>query len=91
MSNYKKWAESEIDYIKNNHKIICDEELGVKLSQITGHNISTAMIRRQRRKLNLSKPRGRPSKSQKTLSKGCLTHTVSGVEGSINTSEASAS
>ena len=67
MANYKKWAPSEIDYIQNNHNILCDEVLAVKLSQITGQNITTAMVRRQRRKLKLSKPRGRPSKN-KTIS-----------------------
>ena len=65
MATYKKWTDTEIDYIKNNHNTVCDQELAAKLSQITGQNVSTAMIRRQRRKLKLSKPRGRPSKSGK--------------------------
>jgi hypothetical protein len=64
MATYKKWNDSEIDYIRNNHTTVCDEELAVKLSQITGQNVSTAMIRRQRRKLKLSKRRGRPSKNK---------------------------
>lgn len=64
MGNYKKWTDSEIDYIRNNHTSIPDEELAVKLSQITSQNITMAMIRRQRRKLRLSKPRGRPNKSK---------------------------
>lgn len=68
MATYKKWTDSEIDYIRNNHNIICDEQLAAKLSEITGQNVSTAMIRRQRRKLNLSKPRGRPSKNNFTAS-----------------------
>ena len=38
--------------------------MAVKLSQITGDNISTSMIRRQRRKLKLVKPRGRPLKNK---------------------------
>lgn len=77
MATYKKWTETEIDYIKNNHSTICDEELASKLSQITGQNVSTAMIRRQRRKLKLSKPRGRPSKSKSTP-------VTSSVQGSSN-------
>lgn len=64
MATYKKWTDTEIDYIRNNHSIICDELLASKLSEITGQTVSTAMIRRQRRKLNLSKPRGRPSKNK---------------------------
>lgn len=64
MATYKKWNDSEIDYIKNNHSVVCDEDLAIKLSEVTGQNVSTAMIRRQRRKLKLSKPRGRPSKNK---------------------------
>lgn len=65
MATYKKWNDSEIDFIKNNHTGMPDEVLAVKLSQMTGQNISTAMVRRQRRKLSLKKPRGRPSKVSK--------------------------
>jgi len=63
MSVYKKWSQNEIEYIRNNHVSVPDEQLAVKLSQISGQKISTAMVRRQRRKLLLSKPRGRPVKS----------------------------
>ena len=62
MATYKKWTNSEIDYIQNNHTLLCDEALAAKLSQMTGQNISTAMVRRQRRKLSLKKSRGRPKK-----------------------------
>ena len=62
MANYKKWTNSEIDYIQNNHNILCDEALAAKLSQMTGQSITTAMVRRQRRKLSLKKNRGRPKK-----------------------------
>lgn len=64
MGTYKKWSDTEIDYIRNNHTSTPDEELAVKLSQMTNQNVTTAMIRRQRRKLKLSKPRGRPSKNK---------------------------
>lgn len=62
MANYKKWTESELNFVRDNHDIMNDMELGAKLSQITGQNISTAMIRRQRRKLSIKKNRGRPKK-----------------------------
>jgi hypothetical protein len=65
MATYKKWNESEIDFIKNNHNSTPDEVLAVKLSQMTGQTISTAMVRRQRRKLALKKSRGRPRKTPK--------------------------
>jgi hypothetical protein len=64
MANYKKWTGSETDFICNNHKLLNDASLAAKLSQMTGETISTAMVRRQRRKLRLSKPRGRPSKNK---------------------------
>ena len=67
MITYKKWSNSEIDFIRDNHTILCDENLAAKLSQITGQNITTAMVRRQRRKLALKKPRGRPIKNKNTI------------------------
>ena len=64
MANYKKWTSTEIEYIQNNHLLLCDEILAVKLSQITSQNVTTAMVRRQRRKLTLKKARGRPKKNK---------------------------
>ncbi len=64
MATYKKWNDSEIGFIKDNHVSMPDEVIAAKLSQMTGQNISTAMVRRQRRKLTLKKPRGRPSKNK---------------------------
>jgi len=64
MANYKKWTSTEIDYIQSNHTLLCDEALASKLSQITGQNVTTAMVRRQRRKLALKKARGRPKKNK---------------------------
>lgn len=75
MATYKKWTNSEVDYIRNNHTLLCDEALAAKLSQMTGQNISTAMVRRQRRKLALKKSRGRPRKVVNTPSDN--TETVS--------------
>lgn len=62
MANYKKWTNTELDYIQNNHNLLCDEVLAAELSKIAGNTISTAMVRRQRRKLSLKKSRGRPKK-----------------------------
>lgn len=64
MANYKKWSDAEAEFIQNNHNILCDEVLADKLSNMTGEKITTAMVRRQRRKLALKKPRGRPRKNQ---------------------------
>lgn len=62
MANYKKWSDAEKTFIKDNIVNYSDNELAVKLSQMTGENISTAMIRRQRRKFGVVKPRGRRKK-----------------------------
>jgi hypothetical protein len=66
MANYKKWTNNEIEFIKENHSILCDETLAARLSEITNAVISISMIRRQRRKLALKKPRGRPAKNKNT-------------------------
>jgi hypothetical protein len=63
MATYKKWNSQEVDFIRNNYATK-DEELAAKLSQLTGDNITVSMVRRQRRKLSLSKRRGRPKKNQ---------------------------
>lgn len=67
MANYKKWTTTETEFIVNNHVLFNDEALAAKLSQMTGQNISTAMVRRQRRKLSLKKSRGRPKKTVSTV------------------------
>lgn len=67
MANYKKWTGSEVDFIKNNHLMMNDETLAEKLSSMTGQNITTAMVRRQRRKLSIKKSRGRPCKVKKVV------------------------
>lgn len=63
MANYKRWTTTETDFISNNHSTMCDEALARELSTMTGENITTAMVRRQRRKLSLKKSRGRPRKN----------------------------
>lgn len=67
MANYKKWTSSEVDFIKNNHLTMNDEVLADKLSNMTGQSITTAMVRRQRRKLSIKKSRGRPPKTKEVV------------------------
>jgi len=62
MANYKKWTATEVEFISNNHGSMNDESLAKELAQMTGQNITIAMVRRQRRKLALKKSRGRPKK-----------------------------
>ena len=62
MANYKKWTEAELKLINENQKLLSDDELAAKLSQMTTQNITTSMIRRQRRKLGIKKAKGRRPK-----------------------------
>lgn len=64
MANYKKWTDAELKFINENQKLLSDDELAVKLSQMTGQNVTTSMIRRQRRKLGIKKPKGRRPKNR---------------------------
>lgn len=62
MATYKKWNDAELQYIKDNLVSFSDQELSAKLSSMTGETITTSMVRRQRRKLGVNKPRGRRKK-----------------------------
>ena len=64
MANYKKWSEVEVNFLRSNFENMNDAELANKLSVMTGENITYGMVRRQRRKLNISKRRGRPRKNR---------------------------
>lgn len=63
MATYKKWTDAEVGFIRDNINVLSDGELANKLSSMTGENITYGMIRRQRRKLGVSKPRGRRKKN----------------------------
>lgn len=57
---YKKWAKEEMDFIANNSQSMKDEEIAAYLNKIDGSRaITVGMVRRQRRKLAIVKPRGR--------------------------------
>lgn len=64
MANYKKWTDAELKFINENQKLLSDDELASKLSQMTGQNVTTSMIRRQRRKLGIKKAKGRRPKNR---------------------------
>lgn len=66
MANYKRWNDTELQYIKDNLASFSDGELANKLSVMTGETVSCGMIRRQRRKLGIVKPRGRRKKVHET-------------------------
>lgn len=63
MANYKKWTEAEINFIRDHITNMNDTEMGLRLSSMTGETITSSMIRRQRRKLGVTKKRGRPKKT----------------------------
>ena len=62
MGTYKKWSDAETGFVRENISAMSDGELANKLSSMTGENITYGMVRRQRRKLKIVKPRGRPKK-----------------------------
>jgi hypothetical protein len=64
MATYKKWNQTELQFINDNINTSTDHEIAAKLSQMTGNNITYGMIRRQRRKLGIIKQRGRPKKNK---------------------------
>lgn len=64
MATYKRWSDAELQYIKDNLGSFSDIELATKLSEMTGETVTYGMIRRQRRKLGINKPRGRRKKNQ---------------------------
>lgn len=73
MANYKRWNEAELNYIKDNISSFSDLELAKKLSEMTGETITYGMIRRQRRKMSITKKRGRPCKTKPVgPSSGCI-------------------
>jgi hypothetical protein len=63
---YKKWTKEEVEFVANNSAAMKDEEIAAYLNKIDGTRaITVGMVRRQRRKLSISKPRGRrPSVSK---------------------------
>ena len=64
---YKKWNDREKQYILDNHELMTDKEISSELSQMNSENITTQMVRRQRVKLDVKKPRGRPTKKNRVL------------------------
>lgn len=62
MATYKKWSDAELGFVRDNISVLSDGELANKLSSMTGENITTGMVRRQRRKLGIAKARGRRKK-----------------------------
>lgn len=67
MANYKKWNDVERQFIKDSLGSFSDQELSVRLSTMTNETISQSMVRRQRRRLGIEKPRGRrPNKKNDT-------------------------
>lgn len=57
---YKKWTKEETDFIANNSVNMKDDEIAAYLNKLDAtRSITVGMVRRQRRKLAIKKPRGR--------------------------------
>ena len=64
---YKKWTKEEIEFVANNSATMKDEEIAAYLNKTDGTRVITVgMVRRQRRKLSIVKPRGRRPSTVKT-------------------------
>jgi RNA 3'-terminal phosphate cyclase len=55
----KVWTSEEKQFIKNNAGQMTDKVLSIKLSRITGRNITLQAVRKQRQKMGISKQPGR--------------------------------
>ena len=62
MGSYKKWSDGGLGFVRDNISLLSDQELANKLKYMTCENITTGMVRRQRRKLGIVKARGRRKK-----------------------------
>ena len=65
MANYKKWSAAERGFIRDNAETMTDREIAARMSKISGENVTSDMVRQQRRKENVKKNRGRPRKKQR--------------------------
>ena len=55
----KIWSESEKQYIRTNADTMTDNQLAVKLSELTSRKITIQAVRKQRQKLKIVKMPGR--------------------------------
>jgi hypothetical protein len=55
----KKWSIEEESYLKLHANDLTDGALAIKLSEITGRNVTMLSVRKKRQKLGLKKARGR--------------------------------
>ena len=61
-NTYHKWTDNELQYVKDNYISLSDDEIAETLSKTLNVEISTPMVRRQRRNLSIKKNRGRRKK-----------------------------
>ena len=55
----KVWTEQEKTFIRENAAMMTDKVLAIKLSQITGRNVTLQAVRKQRQAMGISKQPGR--------------------------------
>lgn len=59
---YRKWTNEDKEFIKDNVSHMSDDELALRLSQLTNSTVSVPMIRTQRRRMGIKKKQGRQAK-----------------------------
>lgn len=55
----KVWTESDKNFVKTNAKKLTDKEMAVKLSEMTGRNVTKEAARKLRQRLGIQKENGR--------------------------------
>ena len=55
----KIWSDSEKNFIRANAATMKDRELAVKLSEMSGRNVTIQAVRKQRQKMGIQKAQGR--------------------------------
>lgn len=68
---YRKWTNEDKEFIRDNAASMSDDELALRLSQLTNTVVSVTMIRAQRRKLGIKKKQGRQPKNNKIINQVC--------------------
>tara|TARA_R110002020_G_scaffold421801_1_gene630984 strand:- start:331 stop:555 length:225 start_codon:yes stop_codon:yes gene_type:complete len=55
----RKWAEKDLQYIRENAGVLKDRELAAELTQQSGRSVSLGAVRKMRQRLGIEKKGGR--------------------------------
>jgi hypothetical protein len=55
----RKWAEKDLQYIRENAESLKDKELAAELTRLSGRPVSLGAVRKMRQRLGIGKKSGR--------------------------------